>query len=434
MFGKSSSTLLWTAAGLVFLAGLVLIFLYADLGDQTDTDPAGDTPETTAPIKQSLNPKFRGKLTNAEGFDDSMKRLGIAGNIRSEVIKAFSGTLDFRRLLPGDSYSICLDEDDSLLSCVYESGPLNIYTLTKTANGFLAARLPILLEVRTVMMTGTVDSSIFNAFLDQGEDAKLVHGFANIFSSKIDFNTEPRQGDTFSLVHEKYYKNGEFVGYGRILLAKYSQQDSELTGFYFARGNETGSHFDVDGNELRTSFLKSPIPFGRVTSGFTYKRRHPILKVTRPHLGVDLAAPAGTPVLSASDGRVSFVGRHGGFGKQIIISHANGYRTHYGHLSRFAKGLRKGQKVRQKEIIGFVGSTGLSTGPHLDYRIDLNGSFKNPFSLKFKPLSTLKGTELERFGRIKAELELLMASAGGSNKILQVREVTLANDNNIFFL
>lgn len=390
------------------------------------------SPDPPAPVPTEKYTEIKGKILPGAGFDYSLRRLQISDEVRREIINSFQDTIDFKHLSPGDTFSILLDRNGRLQSCTYEADPLNIYTLTRNQEGLQATRCAISLEQKTVRLTGQIKSSVFNAFTELGEDPKLIHAFADIFASKIDFNTEPRQGDRFEVVVNKYYKDGEFVGYGKILIARYEQQNNILEGFYF-NNDQLKGYFDQNGEELGTWFLRSPIPFGRVTSGFTNQRKHPILGTTRPHRGIDFGAPVGTPVMAASDGRVHFIGQNGGFGKQVILSHANGYRTHYGHLSRFGKGLKKGDRVKQKEIIGYVGSTGLSTGPHLDYRIQYNEVFRNPFSLKFKPRSVLKDEDLAAFTMVRNNLARLLDSEGGQ-KILATQKVTLENKRDISFL
>ena len=384
-----------------------------------------------APLEEKYVSR-QGALKSGEGLDQALQRLKISADTRSELIRALACALDMRRLQPGDQYSLTLDKTGELKSGLYEVSPLEIYTLARTGDNLAATRMAIPLEQRTVRITGRIDSSVFAAFTELGEEPKLIHAFADIFASKIDFNTEPRPGDRFEVVVDKYYKNGAFVGYGKILVARYQLQNTVYEGFFYTSDSVRG-YFDSKGEELGTWFLRSPIPFGRVTSGFTHRRKHPILGITRPHLGVDLAAPRGTPVMAVSDGRIQFRGRNGGFGNQVVIGHANGYRTHYGHLSRFKKGITVGSRVKQKDIIGYVGSTGLSTGPHLDYRIQHNGVFRNPFSLKFKPRSILKNEELARFTQVRDRLARNLDSPK-EDRVIQARRVILDQRNPISML
>lgn len=451
---KKSISHLGVLASLGFWILLVVVLLLRDGGPVAFSNEKGvaiasiasDSPahpitssSTAVPVvaadqpAEALYKEIKGRLRAGEGLEDSFKRLHVPTPVRHELITNLASALDLRHLRPDDYYSILLDESEDLHECTYQSDSLNIYQVKKTATGYVTEKLSIPLEVKTVRISGLITSSLFSAFIEQGEAPKLIHAFATIFASKLDFNTESREGDRFSLVFEKYYKDGEFAGYGRILVARYEQADRVLEGYWYSSGQSPAGHYNKKGEELGTSFLRSPIPFGRVSSRFSYRRRHPILNVVRPHLGVDLAAPTGTPVMAASDGRVISIGWRGGFGKTIVLKHANGYKTHYGHLSAYKKGLKVGSRVDKKDIIGYVGATGLATGPHLDYRISCNGVFKNPFSIEFKPNSVLAGAELEHFNTVRKELARYMDPAD-DRKILQVKNVVLDPDSDIFFL
>lgn len=375
--------------------------------------------------------KISGKLKAGDSLAVSFRKNNISETVKNEFFESIKGILNFRQLKPGDRYTITLDEDGRLAQAVYEASPLEIYTLTRTAHGIKAALPDVTVERRTVQLEGTINSCLFSAFTDQGIDARLIYAFADIFASKIDFNTETRTGDSFKVLVESYYKEGSFLGYGKILQASYWQSDNNnmLEGYYFSPDGKSGSYYDLAGNELGTSFIKSPVPVGRVTSNFTHKRRHPILDTIRPHLGIDLAAPKGTPIMAASDGIVVSIGRNGGYGNQIILSHGGDYQTFYGHLAGFKSGLSRGSRVRQKEIIGYVGSTGLSTGSHLDYRVQYRGVFMNPFAMKFKPKSILQGTMLASLQKQAGEVKTLLANAPNNSKIIRVTKVTVNAKN-----
>jgi murein DD-endopeptidase MepM/ murein hydrolase activator NlpD len=395
-------------------------------------------PEMLSPASIETSPTLRteiaGEIRKGESFEGAMKRLGITNSVRSDIIKGFGESLDFRVLQPGDRFTILLDQDNSIAEATYASGPLNTHILARGEDGsYLASRQAVPLECRIEKISGLIESSLASAFADLGEEPKLIHAFADIFASKIDFNTETRAGDRFEVLVEKYYKDDVFAGYGRIMVARYQQGDVMFAGYRFASANTPAGYFDENGEALGTWFIRSPIPFGRVTSGFTMRRKHPIDGVVRPHLGVDLAAPQGTPVMAAADGKVEYIGRKGGFGKTIILRHPNGYKTYYGHLHGFKKGLKQSSTVAQKEIIGYVGSTGISTGPHLDYRIQHNGVFKNPFGIKFQAKTILQGEELAFFRQESTQTAKLL-NTDSSGKILQVKNVILSDDNWISFL
>lgn len=419
------------SSGLLILDKSLPLLESASVGKQNLPAPETIIPR---PPQEDAGPRHRiyGQLRDGESLDMALKRHGIMPSMRGRLIKALGGSLDFRRLHPGDQFVMELASDNELTNFTFQSGPLDIYSVVDSEEGLLASREPVHLECRITMLSATIDSSLFAAFTDLGEQARIVYAFADIFASKIDFNTESRQRDRFSLVVEKYYKDDIFVRYGRILAASYETSNRNYQAYYFSSG-KTAGYFDGDGKEVGTSFIRSPIPFSRVSSKFSLQRKHPILGVTRPHLGVDLAAPRGTPVMASSDGKVVFVGRNGGYGKQIIINHGNGYRTHYGHLSSFKKGLAVGSIIRQKDTIGYVGSTGLATGPHLDYRIEQNGEFKNPFDLKFKPKHVLAGEEFDLFAERTRKFVGIMLDPD-EQRVLQVKKVTIPSPESPYLL
>ncbi len=377
---------------------------------------------------------IHGALRPGDSLTSSLSRLPITATVQDQIITNLRNCIDFRRLRPGDRYTVTLDKTKQLVACSYESSPLDVYNLCRTDDGFRAEKQAVAVECRTERLDGTVTSSLYAAFADQGVDSNLIFAFADIFSSRIDFNTETRAGDSFSLLYEKYYKGGTFIGYGHILSARYQRTDgSTLEGFWYAAKGRSGSFYDQNGNNLGSAFIRSPVPMGRLTSSFTLRRVHPILGVVRPHLGIDLAAPVGTPIMAAADGKVMFMGRKGGFGNQVILIHSNGYRTYYGHLSHFAKGLRQGGRVHQKEIIGYVGATGLATGPHLDYRLSEKGVFENPFDLKFKPKSRIPQKLMAAF-RKEVSTEIAFLDQQGGQRLLAVKRLVVAPDQRLALL
>lgn len=424
--------------------GIVLIALLYNgtMDDRAIATPVSSETKGESPVYldsqdlklSSAHTIISGELKKGESFDLAMKRLNISDAVRRDIIKGFATKLDFKLLHPGDRFTLLFDENNIVTHASYESGVLTTHILDRNEQGeYHASRQPVPLECRLERLSGVIDTSLYASFLKLGEEPKLIHAYADIFASKIDFNTETRTGDRFELLVEKYYKDEVFVGYGNILGARYQQQNDEYAGYYFSSEKTSAGYFDKNGEALGTWFIRSPIPFGRVTSNFNMRRKHPIDGVVRPHLGVDLAAPIGTPVMSTGDGKVEYIGRRGGFGKSIILRHHGGYKTYYGHLSRYKKGLQAGSTVHQKDIIGYVGSTGISTGPHLDYRIQYNGVFKNPFGIKFKAKTVLKEKELALFLQSSIRTAELF-NTKSSEKTLQVRNLTLTENAPVFFL
>ncbi|MFH1216258.1 MAG: M23 family metallopeptidase [Pseudomonadota bacterium] len=378
---------------------------------------------------------IEGTLLRGDSLSKSLERYNLSAEVRKQIVDYLADCLDFRRLRPDDKYRVYLDEEGRLLRCEYESGPLDCYSVTREDDTFKAQKDVIALNVKTCMIAGEISSSLFDAFSQHNLQASLLYAFADIFSSRIDFNTETQEGDSFRLVFEEFYKEEKFIGYGKILFAQYQQKNAQTFEgyFYSPDDNNHGTYYDAMGRELGASFIKSPVPVGKVTSNFTFKRKHPILGVVRPHLGVDLAAPVGTPIMAASNGKIVFMGFKGGFGRQVILSHAGGYKTYYGHLSRFAKNLKKGSVVNQKDIIGYVGSSGLSTGPHLDYRVEHLGKFQDPFSLEMLPKTVLAGTEVDHFKK-KMDTLVSMIDSTSAPDTLYVRRLVVQPEDKIRLL
>ena len=244
--------------------------------------------------------------------------------------------------------------------------------------GFLVAREPIVYQVETVLVCATIRSSLFEAADEIGEIPVLPLRLVDIFGWDVDFALDVRSGDSFKAVVEKRYRNGEFAGYGRIPAAEFINQGKTYQGFLFENKEGHPEYYDAKGRSLRRTFLKTPLDYARISSGFSYNRFHPIKKKWCPHPAIDYAAPVGTPVKTVGDGVVLAAARDRASGKIIKIRHNSVYQTYYLHLSRFAKGIKKGKRVRQGQVIGYVGSTGMSTGPHLDFRMKKNGKYVNP--------------------------------------------------------
>ena len=231
----------------------------------------------------------------------------------------------------------------------------------------------------------------------------MVMDLTDIFAWDINFFTDIRDGDTYTVLYEKYYVGDTFKGYGRVVAARFMNQREEHVALYFEDGSGNKGYYDDQGKPIQKLFLKAPLNYRRISSGFTYHRMHPVYHKMRAHLGVDYAAPTGTPIVALGDGKVILKGWTNGFGKSIQIKHRNNYVTYYGHLSRYAKGIDKGRQVSQGQVIGYVGMTGVATGPHLDFRVRYNGNFINPLKLKSVTGPPLKGTELAAFKDISTK-------------------------------
>jgi len=344
------------------------------------------------------------EMRRGDTLPRALARGGIEGRAANELVAQFGRIgADLRRIRAGATIEITWNSRNEPIEIRYEASPWLSFAARPVNGGWRVGRAETVPELRVEVVSGVVQRSLFDAVERTGEAARLVLELVEIFSSDFDFTADTRAGDRFRLLVEKRYAGDAFVDYGRILVAQYASGGKTLTGVAFERASRSG-HYDLAGQSLRKSFLKSPLEFTRITSGFTYARPHPILGGVRPHLAVDYAAPVGTPVRAVADGVIVHAGWNGGNGIQVHLRHRSGYETQYNHLSRIAPGLRAGLRVRQKQIIGNVGATGLATGPHLDYRVARNGTFVNPLSEKFIPGEPIPAATRADFNRYAQEL------------------------------
>ena len=284
----------------------------------------------------------------------------------AQIVGKLSTVVNTRKLRPQDTYTLSVAEGEFVLLVLSQG--FKYYYVAKVEDSLVAGQSEAEVQTRIRRAAGTVESSLFNAMLKDGLQVPLILDFTDAFSWTIDFNTDTRSGDKYTaLWEENFVSSGEITSQDLIAASYFSKLSGETTyAFYF-----DGEFYDETGKVSRKMFLKSPISFRnyRISSRFNPARLHPILKIRRPHLGIDYAAPVGTPVQSVADGTVKFAGRKGGFGNFVEIKHANNYTTMYGHLKGYGKGIKAGARVKQGQTVGYVGSTGLSTGPHLDFRI-----------------------------------------------------------------
>jgi len=331
-----------------------------------------------------------------------LRKAGVSPQKSYFLLKSLKKVFTPRDCKPGDRIKLLKSTEDGRIIFKYFPGGLNYYLVEEIQpNKFSVSVQKLVAEKILVGAKGKVYSSLYEAMRKEGIDTELILNFADIFSWEIDFLTDPRKGDSFKMIWERYIDpEGKILKEGKILAAQYINKGKEYTAIFYSDPEGHRGYFTPEGKSLRRSFLRSPLNYRRISSYFSYRRFHPILKVYRPHLGIDYAAPTGTPVSSIGDGEVIFAGWKGGFGKFVKIRHPNGYITSYGHLSRIARGIRRGKKVSQGQVIGYVGSTGLATGPHLDFRISKNGRYLNFLKLDFPRTTPVKSAYRNEFQEI----------------------------------
>ena len=314
------------------------------------------------------------------------------------------------RICAGQPYKICL-ADGEFERFEYDIDSEEQLFIFHNPDGFAIEKKKIPYTVETQRVSGTITTSLFEAVTATGENDVLAMNLAEIFGWDIDFILDIRSGDAFQVLVEKRFREGQPAGYGRILAAEFTNQGKTFEAILFTDGERRPSYYAADGQSLRKAFLKAPLSFSRISSGFSMRRFHPVTKTWRAHPAIDYAAPTGTPIKTVGDGIISEKGYTRGNGNYIKIRHNNGYETIYLHMSKFARGVRKGSRVSQGQLIGYVGSTGLATGPHLCFRMRKNGAPVNPQRIKAPSVAPVSAENMQQFS---LHAKNLLAQLGNS--------------------
>ena len=339
----------------------------------------------------------RGVLASGETLGHLLNRLGIGASELQGWLAAVQRHVDPRNLPIGLLGETVIDVHGVVKTLRLTPDWRAAVVAEKSGDLITARREERPVERELIVVEGTVRSSLFDAVTATGESDTLALEIADLFQWDIDFHREVRSGDAFALLVERVRSDGRTVSYGPVVAASYTNRGKRFTAVRYAFGGAKPSWYDERGNPLRKQFLRAPLKFSRVTSRYSAARMHPILGVTLPHWGVDYGAPVGTPVMVTGDGVVSFKGWHGGGGNAGEVRHPGGYLTTYMHLSRFASGIHEGVRVEQGQVIGYVGATGLATGPHLDYRVTQNGRHLDPAGIGRDPAPPLPKDEIPAF-------------------------------------
>ena len=414
----------WVAVGvaLAFIAALVLLAVFVPRAHNTRVARQKAQAQTQAPKVEYETTAYAVKQN--EIMPTILIRAGFSIKDVGRIVPALRNAgFNLQAMRPGDSLFVLRDmagrlgtrPDSSAESVMSPPRRLlyqrNIETVYRVDLDSAACRVSMVfrnIRRTTAFVKGTITGSLYETIMAMGEKPELIANYTDIFGWEVDFFSEVQPNDSFSILFERKYCDSTCIGYGRILAATYSGQVGSFAGYRFTDPESTTDYYNAEGQNLRKTFQKSPLHFSRVTSFFG-RRYHPILRIVREHYGIDYAAPTGTPVEAVADGRIVSAGWTGGYGRLVVIGHAEGYETRYGHLSGFGRGIMAGAPVKQGQVVGYVGMTGLATGPHLHYEVRKYGTPTNPLKLDPPRRSPVKQAYLPQFAQVRDSLKTVMA-------------------------
>ncbi len=347
------------------------------------------------------------RVRQGESLSLIFSRLGFSARELHDILALGKPASRLKRIYPDDELRYQSDSNGHLLALSYRYDDEHSLSIQRRQTGYTAKIIDHPIEHRQKYATAIINDSLFLAAQKTGLSDRLTMELAAIFGWDIDFVLDIRKGDEFTLIYEELYQQGEKLRDGAILAAEFVNRGKTFRAIRFSDGH----YYSAEGNSLRKAFLRTPVNFTRISSRFSRGRKHPILHHIRAHHGVDYAAPSGTPIKATGDGRITFKGRKGGYGRVIVIQHGSRYSTLYAHMSRYRRGMRSGRRVKQGDTIGYVGKSGLATGPHLHYEFRVNGVHRNPLTVKLPDAQPLKKTQMARFKSIArpllAQLDIL---------------------------
>ncbi len=355
---------------------------------ESDVTPSLSLPlETTAPHTKTETPKPSRDIKNITiKSGDTVSKVFDAHNISAlylhNIMALGTKTSALKRIQPGDKLILEFDQEKQLKELRYEINKADTLVVRLEDNRFTAKTLHNPLDVQTSFRSNTIKNSLFLAAMDVNLSDNIVMELSEVFGWDIDFALDIREGDSFSVLYEELYRDGKKIRDGAVLAAEFTNRNKTFQAIRYKDNNGHVDYYNPKGYSMRKEFLRTPVDFARISSRFNLKRKHPVLNRIRAHKGVDYAASKGTPIKATSNGKITFKGTKGGYGNTIILQHGQKYSTLYAHMSRFAKGMRNGKRVRQGQVIGYVGSSGLATGPHLHYEFRVSGVHRNPLKVK----------------------------------------------------
>lgn len=378
-----------------------------------------DTAAGTAPEPAVPGQWHEVTVRSGDNMSLIFSRLGLTAGELHRILQAGSESDRLKRLRPGQQVRLRV-EDGVVHELVLEEDLFTSLEVVKTASGYRVDVSVTEPDRRVTGAVGRIDSSLFVAGQEAGLSDTLIMQLVEVFGWDIDFVLDVRAGDRFAVVYEEYYKEGEKVRDGELLAAEFLNRGRTLRAVRYRPADDSPAYYSDEGASMRKAFLRTPVRFSRISSRFNLRRKHPVLNRIRAHKGVDYAAPHGTPIKATGTGKVVFAGRNGGYGNVVEIKHGGIYSTLYAHMSRYARGVRAGQRVRQGQTIGYVGQSGLATGPHLHYEFRVNGVHRDPLTVPLPKAEPLPAGHMpdfrEKTAPLIAELERLSNTtvSGGS--------------------
>ncbi len=405
------------AAALLILGGVAIF-----VTNTPESDPAAPTGAQTASIANGMGgpaemplPEIPVDMQGPDGFTaadstvpgdedlvigrkqtfyEAMQAHGVGHTDIMALVKAVKPFRNLKSVHAGEHFRVATDADGQLTSFGFDLDLESWIRYVRTGNTFEQEQGSYPVEHRVCGVSGTIASSLYASLQGVSAPLDLAPKMTDVLGWDVDFQRDVRKGDTFRILYEEVWKNGTFVRTGPILACAYGRSDRTLSAYRYLTGDGNPGYYDTDGKNLQKALMRAPLNYSRISSGFSYARRHPVLGRVMPHLGIDYAAPIGTPVWAAGNGTIIDIGRKGGNGRYIRIQHTNReYETYYLHLSRFAKNMHRGTHVHQGQVIGYVGASGYATGPHLDFRVKRGGTFVNPRKLKLPAAEPVPGDE-----------------------------------------
>lgn len=388
----------------------------------------------TAPLQSDTtqDPLIKNEVVRkGDNLSSIFQRAGLDNKKLADFLNSSKESKTLKQMHPGHHLTFTLDSQGGLARIDYQPNLLETRSFARVGDKFAYSEHKRKPDIQTKVASAVIQSSLYGAARTAQISDKLIYDLANVFAFDIDFALDLQPGDSFKILYEEAYLDGKKVGGEQMLAAEFINEGKVYKAVRYLDKDGQGQFFSDDGKALRKGFLRTPVEFARISSGFSLGRLHPILNKIRAHKGVDYSAPTGTPIMAAGDGKVTLAGTYSGYGNCVTIDHSGNFSTLYGHMSRFAQGIRKGSSVKQGQIIGYVGSTGLATGPHLHYEFHIGDKVVNPVTVTLPKAEGIAKNEMARFSAQIQPLFAQLKDAAGRPKVVSIQRGTPAGQSTL---